>query len=184
LVTCPKCGSANTPGSTFCIGCGTDLPVGAAVAGPPSPTYGGSPPASPSPPAGPPAGYGPPQWGQGQSAPPGNPPAGYPPSGYPPSYGVPAYGPPQINNNMAIAVVSLVVGLLGCMITGIPGLVAVIMASQVNSKLAAGDVNGAVLSARHAKVWAIVGLALAAAVLVVFFVFLIVEAASVGSTTS
>ncbi|MDQ1395483.1 MAG: Interferon-induced transrane protein [Acidimicrobiaceae bacterium] len=179
MVTCPKCSTANTPGSTFCIGCGTDLPLGAAVAGPPSPQYAGPPPGSAPPPwsqAPPPQ----PTYPQPNHPQPSYPPSNYPPAGYPPYGRVPAYGGPQVNNNMALAVVSLVVGFIGCLVLAVPGLVAVIMASQVNNKLAMGDVNGATQAARHAKIWAIVGLAIAAALLAVFFVVLLVSAASVN----
>jgi hypothetical protein len=72
-----------------------------------------------------------------------------------------------MQNNMALAVVSLVVGVLcGCLIGSIPGIVAVVFASQVRTKYAMGDAAGATRSARLARTWAIVGFAVTAGLLV------------------
>jgi hypothetical protein len=62
--------------------------------------------------------------------------------------------PPAINNYLVPAIL---VTLCCCMPVGI---VAIIFAAQVNSKLAAGDVAGAQKSARLARIWSWVGVAL------------------------
>ena len=211
---CPKCGSANTDGSTFCIGCGTDLGVTAMPApGEPASTTatdvtdqpGSPPPGSPPPgqqspwpeqPQGwnpPPPGYGaPPRYGQppgyGQPPPPGYGGTGYGqygPQGYPggPQQGYAPYYGPQVNNNMAMAVIALVLGVFGCLLPAIPGLVAVIFSSQVNPKLAMGDIAGAERSARNAKGWAIVGYVVFGLAFLAFAILIIVAAAN-SSTDS
>jgi hypothetical protein len=112
----------------------------------------------------------PPGWGQpgqpwGQAPPPG---WGQPvaPSGYyPPGYGPGGYGV-QVGNNMALAIVATVVGFLCSCIGVIPGVVAIVFASQVNSKLQLGDVDGATRSAKSARTWAIVAFVVVAVLLV------------------
>jgi hypothetical protein len=59
--------------------------------------------------------------------------------------------PPQIQNYLVPAIL---VTLCCCMPAGI---VAIIYAAQVNSKLAGGDIAGAQESARLAKIWSWVG---------------------------
>ena len=62
------------------------------------------------------------------------------------------YGP--IPNYMVWAILITVASLCLCCIVGtIPGIVAIVMASQVNSKLAAGDRAGAEQSSKNAKLW-------------------------------
>ena len=61
-------------------------------------------------------------------------------------------GPAQIQNYLVTAIL---VTLCCCMPAGI---VAIIYAAQVNSKLAGGDIAGAQESARLAKIWSWVGL--------------------------
>ena len=60
-------------------------------------------------------------------------------------------GPPKIQNYLVPAIL---ITLCCCVPAGI---VAIIYAAQVNSKLAAGDVAGAQASARFAKIWSWVG---------------------------
>ncbi|MEA2162833.1 MAG: hypothetical protein QOK37_960 [Thermoanaerobaculia bacterium] len=59
--------------------------------------------------------------------------------------------PPQISNYL---VQSILVTLCCCVPAGI---VAIVYAAQVNTKLAAGDIIGAQASARLAKIWSWVG---------------------------
>jgi hypothetical protein len=67
--------------------------------------------------------------------------------------GTPVFAaPPQIQNYLVTAIV---VTLCCCVPAGI---VAIVYAAQVNSKLAAGDIAGAQESARLAKIWSWVGL--------------------------
>ena len=62
------------------------------------------------------------------------------------------YGP--IPNYMVWAILITIASLCLCCIVGtIPGIVAIVMASQVNSKLAAGDRAGAEQSSKNAKLW-------------------------------
>ncbi len=62
--------------------------------------------------------------------------------------------PPHPPNHLAMAIITLV---LCCQITGI---VSVIYATQVNSKYAVGDYEGAIRASENAKTWWIIGLAL------------------------
>ena len=110
----------------------------------------------PSDPGGPPP-PGDPGWG-GATPPPPPPPAGWAggpnPYGAPDPYGAPnpyGYGaPPKVNNNMVLAILST---LLCCLPAGV---VSIVYASQVNSKLAGGDYAGAVKASNSARTWAIV----------------------------
>src|SRR3954469_14900339 len=206
-MTCPKGGTANADGSTFSIGGGRDLAADPASAAP-SPPAGSSAPSegasgssgssgssggSPWPEQQ--QGWNPPPPGYGQSPPPppayGNP--GYGQQQYG-QYGQPQYGQysqqpwqgsyyggPPVKNNMAMSVVSLVLGAISCLIFGVPGLVAVIYSSQVSSKLAMGDVAGAQQSARNAKTWAIVGYVLVGVVAVGLIILVIIAAANTST---
>ncbi len=106
-------------------------------------SYGPPPPGNPGPPHG--GGYGPPTGGYGP------PPGGYGPTGGQPGFGgqPPASGPP--NNYLWMNIV----GLFGCTIAGIIGL---IFALQVSSKWQMGDYAGAESSANTAKICGIIGL--------------------------
>lgn len=68
--------------------------------------------------------------------------------------------PPQ--NNMVLAIVGTVVGLCSpCCILGlIPGIIAIIFSTQVNSKFNAGDYAGAEKSAKMSKILAFVAIGL------------------------
>src|SRR5205814_8190112 len=76
---------------------------------------------------------------------------------------VPGYAPAgaAVSNHIGMAIASLVVGLFCGCVGVIPGVVAVIMASQVNSKLGQGDLLGAQASAKNARTWAIVAFVVA-----------------------
>ena len=65
------------------------------------------------------------------------------------------------NNNMTLAVIGAVLGLCSpCCLGLIAGVVAIVMATQVNSKFNAGDFGGAVSSANNAKTWSYIAIAL------------------------
>lgn len=108
----------------------------------------------------------PPPQGPGgyQGMPPPQPPYGQPPYGgqQPPYGGQPGYGgyggyggpPPNIPNYL---VYSILATILCCLPTGI---VAIVYASQVNSKLAAGDIAGAQKSSQNARLWSIISVVL------------------------
>ena len=101
----------------------------------------------------------PPGGGQGNfGGPMGGPPPGGP-GGY--GYGQMPMGP--VNNNMVLAILTT---LFCCLPFGI---VAIVNASQVNKKLAMGDYNGAVQSAKQAKTRAMVALGVGLVVAVIYF---------------
>ena len=78
--------------------------------------------------------------------------------------------PPKIQNYLVPAIL---VTLCCCVPMGV---VAIVYAAQVNSKLAAGDVAGAQESARLAKIWSWVGFGLSVVAWGVYGVFMLVAA--------
>ncbi len=63
-----------------------------------------------------------------------------------------SYGP--VPNYLAWAIVITIVAFCVCCVVGaIPGVVAIVFATQVNSKLAAGDRAGAEQASKNAKLW-------------------------------
>ena len=83
----------------------------------------------------------------------------------PPAAGVTA----PVGNNMVLAIVSAVVSFGCCCLPH--GLLAVFFASQVNNKAAAGDLQGAADSAKKAKLFAFISIAVSIVGLVLAFVF-------------
>jgi len=71
----------------------------------------------------------------------------------------PGIAAPAPNNNLALAIVATVVSVIFCCIPH--GLVSLIFATQVNKKAAVGDTTGALNSARQAKMWAFISIAIA-----------------------
>ncbi len=148
-MNCPYCGAVNPEGANSCASCGQQLGVAPPAppegyGQPPSEGYGyaPAPPPPPAPPA-PPA-YGQPPYGQ----------QGYTQQGYTqPGYGQQGYGQPayqqpaQIKNHLVMAILAT---LLCCVPLGAVG---IIFASQVNSKLAAGDIAGAERASKNALLW-------------------------------
>ncbi len=105
---------------------------------------------------------------------------GYPPpGGYGGGYGAPAAAPA---NNMTMAVISLVVGVLcgGCL-GAIPGIVAVVNANKVGGLAASGNYGGAQEAAGKAKTWAIIAFVVSA---IVFVAGVILQLAVIGSDSS
>ena len=112
----------------------------------------------------------PPPGGPGQfGGPPPGGPGGYGPGGY----GQVPMGP--VNNNMVWAILTT---LFCCLPFGI---VAIVKASQVNSKLAMGDYAGAVESSKQAKTWCIVSLVVGLVVGFLYLIFVVGLAAVAGS---
>lgn len=69
-----------------------------------------------------------------------------------PSEQAQSYGP--VPNHLAWAIVVTIIAFCACCVVGaIPGIVAIVFASQVNSKLAAGDRAGAEQASKNAKLW-------------------------------
>ena len=94
-----------------------------------------------------------------------NNPYGMPPQGY--------YPPPNVPNYL---VQSILVTLFCCLPFGI---VAIVFASQVNGKLQAGDIQGAMHASKQAKMWCTISLA-GWALFVLLYVGLIVLGALAG----
>ncbi|GAA5052584.1 putative membrane protein [Thermocatellispora tengchongensis] len=109
----------------------------------------------------PPGGYGPP--GGGYGPPPGG---GYGPPG---GYGAPQSPP---DNHLVPAILTT---LFCCLPFGI---VSIVKSSQVNSKWAAGDYQGAIAASDEAKTWwkraLIVGLIVNVLAIVLYFVFVVI----------
>ena len=84
----------------------------------------------------------------------------------------PYYGPPgQAIPNYLVQ--SILVTLCCCLPAGIP---AIVFAAQVNSKLQAGDVNGALNSSKNARTWCWVSFGLGIAAVIVQFLLVAVGA--------
>ncbi|MDV0439670.1 CD225/dispanin family protein [Xanthomonas sacchari] len=81
---------------------------------------------------------------------------------------------PQVSNNLVWAILTT---LFCCLPLGI---VSIVYAAQVNTKLAAGDVNGARESADKAKKWAIYSV-IGAVVALVIYLILIFALGGLGS---
>lgn len=93
--------------------------------------------------------------------------------------GAPAAVP---NNNMTIAVISLVLGVLcGSCLGAIPGIIAVVNAGKVGGLAASGNYGGAQEAAANARRWAIIGFVITA---IVFVLIVIIQIAAANSDTS
>jgi hypothetical protein len=155
-VYCTKCGTANDENATTCIQCGNALRP---------PAYG-SPATPPPPPQAPP----PPQYQQAPIAQAYTPPP-------PMAAGIPGTPPAVVPNYLVQAIL---VTFCCCLPLGIAS---IIFASQVNTKLAVGDVAGAMESSRQAKLFAWIGFGLGAGGIVIYCVlmFLGVAASIIGN---
>jgi t-SNARE complex subunit (syntaxin) len=80
--------------------------------------------------------------------------------------------PPNVPNYLVQAILCT---LFCCLPAGI---VAIVYAAQVNSKLAVGDVRGAMESSRNAKTWSWVSFGVGAAVIVIYVVIAFAAASS------
>ena len=76
-----------------------------------------------------------------------------PPPQPPPAYGQGSSGASPVASVPNYLVPSILVTLCCCLPFGI---VAIVYAAQVNSKLAAGDVGGATVASRNARMWCII----------------------------
>lgn len=139
-MNCPNCGFGNADDATFCTSCGQSLAAAPAAApAPPAPPAAYAPPAPPAPPAplaapappAAPAGYAPPQQQ-------------YAPQGYAQPQVV---ATTQIKNHLVMAILAT---LFCCWPFGLAG---IIFATQVNKKLAMGDVMGAQKASKNAALW-------------------------------
>lgn len=81
-------------------------------------------------------------------------------------------------NQLVLAILSTVLGLLCCLGINLPfGIVAIVFASQVNGKYASGDFQGAISAAKQAKIWGWISMGL---VILGFVLYLIVGALYFG----
>lgn len=171
MKNCKQCGAANEETAKWCQNCGANLTENefgfsngnpadaqtdrAANTEQTPPPYG----AQNTPPYGtqtpPPYGTTPPPYGSYQN--------GYQQPGQQPNY----YPAGTVPNHMVKAIVSI----FFCTILGI---IAIVYASQVNTKLAAGDLAGAQQSAKTANTCATVGLVVGIVLCVVYFILGIV----------
>jgi hypothetical protein len=78
----------------------------------------------------------------------------------------PMPAPPAINNYLVPAILVTLCCCVPC------GIVAIVFAAQVNSKLAAGDIEGAMLSAKNAKMWTWIGFGAGALVGIIYVSFM------------
>lgn len=121
---------------------------------------------APAPPYAPPGYQPPPQGGMPYAAPPGAPHA----YAQPVQYGQ-AYPPGAVPNYL---VQSILVTLFCCLPFGI---VSIVYAAQVNSKLAAGDYAGALDASRKAKTWSLWSFGIGLLFTVGYFVLMVIGAA-------
>ncbi len=82
-----------------------------------------------------------------------------------------AAGPAQISNVPNYLVQAILVTIFCCLPFGI---VAIVFAAQVNGKLQAGDINGAMESSRKAKMWSWIGFGSGIAVLLIYLVLVFI----------
>jgi hypothetical protein len=143
-LNCPYCSTSNLDTASICANCGRPLAAGAA---PPPPSQSYTPPPPPS------ASYTPPV--------PPRPPVSH---SAPIGHGGPAAGA-QVPNYL---VQSILVTLCCCLPFGV---VAIIFAAQVNSKLAAGDYAGAVDASQKAKMWSWIAFGLGIVAILISFAF-------------
>ncbi|WP_433496913.1 CD225/dispanin family protein [Sphaerimonospora sp. CA-214678] len=101
---------------------------------------------------------------------------GYP-GGYPPPPPGGPMGPPPPNNHLVMAIVTTV---LCCLPLGV---VSIVYATQVNSKWAAGDFQGAVAASESAKKWWLASM-ITALVLFVLYIILVVVLGAISFSTS
>lgn len=156
---CARCGRQNADDARHCVSCGAALDPGAAAP----------------PPGRPPGAQPPPGYGQGQ-----------PPPAFgqqPPTFGQqPGQRPPAPGQpGWAAAAQSLPNYLVQAILTTIfccqPfGIVAIVFAAQVNSKLTAGDVAGAQQASKNAKTWCWAAFITGAIPIVAFTIFFAVSA--------
>jgi hypothetical protein len=71
------------------------------------------------------------------------------------------------NNNLVIAIIATVVSVMFCCLPH--GVISLIFALQVNKKAAAGDITGAQNSAKQAKMWGIISIAVSLVGFVIAF---------------
>ena len=157
---CPQCGEKNSDSARFCTKCGMDLGE-----------YREQWQQDPRGAAGGQAGYPPAHWQPGPQAPP------YQPQQYYQYRPAPAYGMvPNIPSYMGWAIATLILCFWPT------GIVAVVYASQVGNKLAAGDIAGAQQASHRAKMWCWISFAIGVAWVVIVTIAAVVGALATTTT--
>ncbi len=163
---CPQCGGANEDKAVFCSACGLDLSQyreqwaspGAQAAGQVHPAYEQPGQQVPQ--------YQPPPYQQ------------YQPQYQAPQYRQPApYGSyPRISSYLGWAIAVLILCFWPT------GIAAVVYASQVDNKVALGDIAGAQESSHKARMWCWISFGIAAAGCVIAIIIVIIAVALAGTT--
>lgn len=82
---------------------------------------------------------------------------------------------------LVLAIVSLPVSLCGCWPSAALAIAAIVFATQVNSKVSAGDIQGARESAKKAKIFSLIAIGLSVLgviIVIVYYVFILGVAAT------
>lgn len=94
---------------------------------------------------------------------------------------------PMPENYMTLSIVATVVGFLtccsSCCISGILGIIAIVFSSQVTSKYTSGDMNGAISSAKTAKILGIISLVITGIALLGSIIYYAIVISTVGAET-
>lgn len=80
----------------------------------------------------------------------------------------PSATPANIPNYLVFAILTT---LFCCLPAGV---VSIVYAAQVNGKVAAGDIAGAMAASKNAKLWAMISAGVGAAVIVLYLIFVVV----------
>ncbi len=105
---------------------------------------------------------------------------GAPPPGQPgmPGPGMPGGAPPaSVPNNLILAILVT----LFCCLPG--GIVAIVFATQVNSKLAAGDVAGAMDASKKAKMISLISAGIGLAFIIIYVILMVVVGVGGGMSS-
>lgn len=120
--------------------------------------------------------------------------SGQPPYGQPPAYGQQPYGQPGYPTPFGGGYNAtpagppppnyLVWSIISVLLCTIPGIVAIVFATQVNSKWSAGDAAGAYDASKKAKTWALVGTILGAVGIVLYIVLIAAGVLTASSSSN
>ena len=172
---CPQCGASNADLDRYCVACGTDMTSQAPGNGQAASRQGQY--AQPANQQYAPQQYQQPPYQQAQY---GSPPQQNPFQGGP--YQT-QYQPTPTNYGMPISLPTYLVWAIVTLILCFwpASVVAIVYGSQVNSKLARGDYNGALHSSRRARLWCWISFCVLIAGLVIAIIGVVVSAAVVRS---
>ena len=173
---CPQCGTSNADLDRYCVACGADMTP---------PGQGNGPTASPQP--GAPAQYQQPQYQQQPYQQPAQQ-GSYPPPSYqqPPYQQSPysnQYQSTPTNYGMPVSLPTYLGWAIATLILCFwpASVVAIVYSTQVNSKLARGDYNGAIHSSRRARLWCWISFGVVLAGIVIAIIAVVVTAAVANS---